>query len=114
MALLATWPQLEVIAQAQDGLQAVIVAKEHQPDVILMDVRMPRMGGLAATRRIKEISSEIKIIILTMYPEYGEEAHNAGADALLLKGSHPELLITTLREVLGQSKSSESYARAAS
>lgn len=114
MALLATWPQLEVIAQAQDGLQAVKVAKDLQPDVILMDVRMPRLDGLAATRRIKEASSEIKIIILTMYPEYREEAHNAGADALVLKGSHPELLIATLREVLDQSKSSEACARAAS
>ena len=104
MALLATCPQLEVIAQVQDGLEAVEAARGLHPDVILMDVRMPGMNGLTATRRIKEISSEIKIIVLTMYAEYRAEAHDAGADALVLKGSRPELLMTTLNELLSQSK----------
>jgi DNA-binding NarL/FixJ family response regulator len=104
IALLATCPQLEVVAQVQDGLQAVEAAKDLQPDVILMDVRMPGMDGLVATRRIKEISSEIKIIVLTMYGEYRVEAQEAGADVLVLKGSRPELLMSTLDEVMSRSR----------
>ena len=79
-SVLQTSPEIEVCGIAYNGVQAVDMAKELHPDVILMDVRMPEMNGVAATKRIKEASPDIKIIIL--YPE----RHKQRRKRLSLKG----------------------------
>lgn len=77
---------------ASDGQEAVQLAEECQPDVILMDIRMPVMDGLEATRLIKKRWPTIKIIALTMYINHKTEALAAGVDAHLLKGFEAEIL----------------------
>jgi DNA-binding NarL/FixJ family response regulator len=85
-ALLATWPEIEVVGEAADGREAVRLVEECQPDVVLMDARMPVMDGLEATRLIKGRWPEVKVVVLTMYAAYRAEALAAGADAFLVKG----------------------------
>jgi|GEM_PF-2053492 len=70
-ALLATWSQVEVIGEAADGQEAVGLVAKHQPDVVLMDLRMPVLDGLAATRIIKERWPGVRVVALTMYADYG-------------------------------------------
>lgn len=98
-ALLSTVPQVQEIREAANGQEAVRLAEEFQPDVVLMDVVMPMMDGLEATRLIKEANPRIKIIILSMYGDYQEKAKAAGADAFITKGEPPEKLLKTLETV---------------
>jgi DNA-binding NarL/FixJ family response regulator len=91
-ALLSLSPQVEVIGEAMDGQESVALVSEHHPDVVLMDVRMPVMDGLEATRRIKSQWPEVKVITLTMHPKYRSQALAAGADVFLLKGCPVEEL----------------------
>ncbi|MBU2668907.1 response regulator transcription factor [Actinoplanes bogorensis] len=92
---------LEVVAQAGDGAEAESQARAHQPDVILMDIRMPRVDGLEATRRIcrdPELRA-CRVLVLSMFEldEYVHEALRAGASGFLLKDAHPEELIEAVR-----------------
>ena len=103
-ALAATWPQVEVAGEAGDGREAVRQVEACCPDVVLMDIRMPAMDGLAATRIIKERWPRIRVVILTMYPVYHTEALSAGADAFLVKGCPTEDL---LRAIIGPAESRE-------
>ncbi|MCX6030968.1 MAG: response regulator transcription factor [Chloroflexi bacterium] len=98
-ALLATWPRLAALAEAASGEQALELAATFQPDVALMDVRMPGMDGLEATRRIKARWPEIKVIVLSLYGEYADEALAAGADAFVSKGEPAESLLAALARV---------------
>jgi YesN/AraC family two-component response regulator len=91
-ALLASFPGIEWVGEAADGYEAVSLAIDRRPDVMLMDARMPVMDGMEATRLIKRQSPQIKVIILTMYAEYEAEALAAGADAFLVKGGPTEAL----------------------
>ena len=95
-ALLATCPEIEVIGEAADGREAVHMAEMYQPDVILMDARMPTMDGLEATRRIKDQWPEIKIIVLTMFSSYQADAKDACADVFLMKGCPTETLFKAI------------------
>jgi DNA-binding NarL/FixJ family response regulator len=95
-ALLATCPEVEVIGEAADGREAVQMAEMHQPDVILMDARMPTMDGLEATRLIKDRWPEIKVIVLTMSSSNQADAQNAYADVFLVKGCPTEMLIKAI------------------
>ena len=99
--MLATAPDIEVVAEAGDGLEAVEKAKEHQPHVVLMDLRMPNMDGLEATRRIKSQFASMSVIVLTMYDNeaYMVDAVRAGAGGYLLKDASRDLLIHTIRAV---------------
>jgi DNA-binding NarL/FixJ family response regulator len=102
-ALLTTTPKVEVVAEASSGLEAVEQLEQCRPDVVLMDVRMPGMDGLATTRYIKERWPEIRIVLLTMYDTYRREACEAGAEAFLIKGcSLREILDAMLIEDLGE------------
>lgn len=85
-AVLDTCPTMEVICEAPDGQEAVRLVEAYQPDVVLMDVKMPALDGIEATRHIKRNWPTVKVIILTMYPEYRTDALAAGADYFLLKG----------------------------
>jgi DNA-binding NarL/FixJ family response regulator len=86
---------LDVVGEAGDGVEAVRLADEHAPDVILMDVRMPRMDGIEATRQIVARSPSARIVVLTTFDldEYVYEAVRAGASGFLLKDISPVDLV---------------------
>jgi DNA-binding NarL/FixJ family response regulator len=90
---------IQVVGEANDGLQAVQLANLLHPDVIIMDVRMPGMDGIQATRLIKTGCKNVGVIILTFYGAHREDAIQAGADAYLLKGCPPETLIECLIKI---------------
>jgi DNA-binding NarL/FixJ family response regulator len=85
-SLLALDSQLLIVGEASNGKDAVRMAAECHPDVILMDVQMPVMDGLEATRCIKSQWPRIRVVALTMYAAYEGRALDAGADAFVLKG----------------------------
>ncbi|MER5323677.1 response regulator transcription factor [Streptosporangium roseum] len=97
-ALLDAQPGMTVVAEAADGAQAVRLAAEHEPDVVLMDIRMPGMDGLTATRRMPPGP---RIIILTTFEldEYVFEALRNGASGFLVKDTEPAELIQAVRVV---------------
>lgn len=95
-ALLSTWPEVEVVGEATNGREAMLLILECRPDVVLMDVQMPMMDGLEATRRIKSRWPEIHVIVLTIYTAQQKAALAAGADAFVIKGGSPERLLTAL------------------
>jgi len=94
-------PDLELIAEAEDGEQAITLASELDPDVILMDIRMPALDGVEATRRLVEAGSGARILVLTTFDldEYVYAAVNAGASGFLLKDVQPEQLVDAIRVV---------------
>jgi DNA-binding NarL/FixJ family response regulator len=89
-------PQVDVVGEAANGRDAVRLVEERQPDVVLMDARMPVMDGLEATRLIKDKWPEVKVVVLTMYPTYRAQALAAGADVYLLKGCPPQHLLEAI------------------
>ena len=92
----------EIVGEAADGLEAVLAARETNPDVILMDVRMPKVDGLEATRKLLERDETgARILILTTFDldEYVYEALRAGASGFLLKDTPPEELVEAIRTV---------------
>lgn len=94
-AMLETTGDIAVVGQAGDGLEAVAQVAEHRPQVVLMDLRMPSMDGLEATRRIKREFPETSVIVLTVYEKdaFVVGAVRAGASGYLLKDASRELLI---------------------
>lgn len=95
-ALLARIPEIEVVGEAANGQEAMEVTAVYHPDVVLMDIHMPKMDGLEATQHIKSQLPQVKIIILTIHPQYRQQALAAGADAFLLKGGTAESLWNTV------------------
>ncbi|GAB3953486.1 response regulator transcription factor [Kribbella albertanoniae] len=100
-ALLNAQPDIEVVGQAGDGAQAITAAAELRPDVILMDVRMPVMDGLAAAREILSVADAPRVIMLTTFDldDYVYAALRAGASGFLLKHSTPDELAGAVRVV---------------
>lgn len=96
-------PDLEVVAQAGDGADAVAMVREHRPDLVLMDVRMPRMDGVRATRElVREFGPDCpRVLVLTTFDldESAAGAIEAGASGFVLKDTRPELLLETIRAV---------------
>lgn len=93
---------MEVVAEAGTGFEAIDAARTHRPDVILMDIRMPAMDGLEATARIvKEADWPVRVLILTTFDpdEYVYKALRAGASGFVLKDIPPEELVTAVRTV---------------
>ena len=99
--LLNTQPDIEVVGQAVDGLDAIVKVAELAPDVVLMDIRMPELGGIEATRRITEKTPEIRVLVLTTFDldEYVYEALHAGASGFLLKDASADQLADAVRVV---------------
>ena len=101
VALLNVVEGLEVVAQAADGVEAITLFRKHQPDITLMDLRLPRMGGVDVIQRLRMETPNARFIVLTTYD--GDEdiyrALQAGARAYLLKGMTSEELIATIHAV---------------
>jgi DNA-binding NarL/FixJ family response regulator len=98
-------PGIEVVGEASNGLEGVIAARETRPDIVLMDIRMPEVDGLEATRRLLEGADghAPKVLILTTFDldEYVYEALRAGASGFMLKDTPPERLVEAIRVVAG-------------
>jgi DNA-binding NarL/FixJ family response regulator len=101
--LLAGQEDIDVVAEASNGLEAVEKAERFRPDVILMDIRMPELDGLEATRRILATESGARILVLTTFDldEYVYEALRAGASGFVLKDDPPEQLLAAIQVVAG-------------
>lgn len=99
--MLNAQPDFEVVGEAQDGRQAIQEAQRLQPDVILMDITMPDMNGIEATRQIKKLLPETKVLVLTMHEhdEYVFQALRAGASGYMLKEAADTDLISALRVI---------------
>jgi DNA-binding NarL/FixJ family response regulator len=100
--IVGSQPDMEVAGEAGDGQEAIDLVRRERPDVVLMDIRMPRVDGIAATRQITGgASSATRVVILTTYEldEYVFDALAAGASAFLLKAAPPEDLIRAIRVV---------------
>ena len=99
--ILGAQPDLTVVGEAEDGAEAVERTLELRPDVVLMDVRMPRVDGIEATRRLAAAGSPARVLVLTTFDldEYVQEALRAGASGFLLKDAPPSQLAEGVRTV---------------
>ena len=94
--------EFEIIGEAKDGLEALELCRRARPDLMLMDLRMPRMDGLAATRAIKQEHPETSVLVMTMHenPDYLLGALRAGAAGYILKDADYEEVVSAIRQVL--------------
>ncbi|MFK4083984.1 response regulator [Kribbella sp. NPDC020789] len=92
---------LEVVAEADDGAEAAAMVTRHRPDVVLMDIRMPRLDGLAATRAVQALPDPPKVVVLTTFDldDYVFRALQAGASGFLLKDTPPRELVQAIKVV---------------
>ena len=99
--LLEAQEDIEVVGEAVDGSEAISKTESMKPDVVLMDITMPGIGGLEATRQIKELHPEVKILVLTMHEsdEYFFKMLSAGASGYFVKGGSSAELVSALRAV---------------
>ncbi|MCA1656945.1 MAG: response regulator transcription factor [Actinobacteria bacterium] len=99
--ILDAQPDMEVVAEADDGARAVALTRQLQPDVVLMDVRMPQLDGIEATRRALQASPRTRVLVLTTFDidEYVYEALRAGASGFLLKDSPRARLLHAVRVI---------------
>jgi DNA-binding NarL/FixJ family response regulator len=100
-AIVDAEPDLAVVGQAGDGAEAVSLAAELEPDVVLMDIRMPGLDGLSATRLLTDLGERPRVLVLTTFDrnEYVYEALRSGASGFLLKDARPDDLLTAIRVI---------------
>jgi DNA-binding NarL/FixJ family response regulator len=101
--ILEAEPDIEIVGEAADGADAVALVREHAPDVVLMDIRMPGMDGLAATAEVLAAHPDARVVILTTFDddEYVYQALRAGASGFLLKSADGDTLVNAVRVVAG-------------
>jgi DNA-binding NarL/FixJ family response regulator len=99
--LLGTQPDMEVVAEASSGAEAIVLAQTHQPDVILMDIAMPDLNGVEATRQLKMHCPFVAVLALTIHEEAGYffQMLDAGASGYVPKRAAPEILLQAIRAV---------------
>ncbi|WP_417589319.1 response regulator [Owenweeksia hongkongensis] len=92
---------LKLVAEASNGEELLEIIRDNEADVLLLDLDMPKMNGITAIRKIKEIAPDLKIIVLTMHPEdiYGKTALQMGASGYLIKDEEPKKLINAINKV---------------
>ena len=95
-AVLSSHSNLEVVGEASQGNEAIALVETLRPDVALLDVRMPTTDGIQATLTIKSRWPKVRVVLISMYADYKEEALAAGADAFLVKGCPAEELVTSI------------------
>jgi NarL family two-component system response regulator LiaR len=113
-ALIGTEPGMEVVGEAADGVEAVLKARSLRPDIILLDLVMPRQGGIEAIREIKEENPNVRILVLTSFTDDDKvfPAIKAGALGYLLKDSTPQALLQAIHDVhRGESSLDPTIAR---
>jgi DNA-binding NarL/FixJ family response regulator len=100
-AILATDPGIEIVAEAGDGAEAVELARAHRPDVALLDIRMPKLDGLAAAAELRKAMPEVAVVMLTTFDEaaYVAQALSQGASGFMLKAADPRELIIGVKAV---------------
>jgi DNA-binding NarL/FixJ family response regulator len=100
-ALIASLPEMTVVGEATSGAEAIALAEAEQPDVILMDLQMPEVGGIEATRRILNTSPHIRILVVTMFEDDESvfAALRAGARGYILKGAKPQEIVQAIAAV---------------
>ena len=100
-SLLASRPEFEVVGEAEDGLDAISKVRESKPDLVLLDLSMPRLDGLSAIRDIKKVSPETRILALTIHTDedYVLEAFNEGADGYCLKDAGRAELLMAIESI---------------
>lgn len=97
-------PRLQVKWEADNGLQALLLAKQHQPHLMLMDAEMPRMDGIEATRCFRQCNHDTRIVVLSVYEHYRAAALAAGADAFLVKDAGCDAIRTTIRDLFKETE----------
>jgi DNA-binding NarL/FixJ family response regulator len=97
-AILTSHPDVQVAGEASRGDEAIALVEALQPDVALLDVRMPVTDGISATHIIKERWPQVRVVLISMYTEYRTEALSTGADAFLVKGCPAEELLSTVTD----------------
>ncbi len=100
-ALLATWPPALVVCEVENGARAAEAAQQRPVDVALLDVRMPVLTGIEAARLIKAACPATRVIVLSIYGDYEEQALAAGADAFLNKTDVPRQLLPLVARLVG-------------
>ena len=102
-------PEVTVVGEACNGEEAVQLATELKPDLVLMDISMPRVNGLAAAKEIKNARPETKVIILSIHKEqaYFTAAKEAGSDGYVVKGDLATALLPTIRQVIAEGQVKE-------
>jgi DNA-binding NarL/FixJ family response regulator len=107
--LLELTGRIEVVGEAEDGLEAVHLNAELAPDGIVMDLEMPRLDGLEATRQIKSLPRSPRVVILSVHgrPDEIRQAHEAGADRFVIKGADVQTLLNAILAEAGLYHSSE-------
>ena len=100
-SILRRHPDIEVVAEADGGLEALRLAEESRPNVVLMDAQMPGMDGVEATRRLKGSFPDIKVLFMAVHGTHIDAAIEAGADGYLMKDSGAQELLEAIRKLAG-------------
>lgn len=105
-AILATAPDIEVVAEAGDGREALELARAHRPDVALLDIRMPVLDGLSAAAEFRRAVPQVVVVMMMMLTTFSEDEYiskalDSGASGFLLKSGDPDELMTAIRAVHG-------------
>ena len=100
-AILDHMENVEVVGEAKDGIEAVDLVKELVPDIVVMDVSMPRLDGIGATNRIQELNISTHVVVLSMYddPDLVQKALQTGAEGYLVKRSVSEELLPAIQQI---------------
>jgi two-component system, NarL family, response regulator LiaR len=96
------YPQIQIVAQPEDGLDGIAAVRQHRPDLVIMDIGLPRLDGVAATQQIKAAFPQIRVVILTSHTSETEivAALSSGADAYCIKGTNIDLLMSAIEAAM--------------